>query len=127
MENKDKITAGIIGLVALLVGFGGSQMLTEEQIDKAYVCELTEELAIFDRVSDSQKTGYYTENGSEEAERCNEGYNYGKWIPLREYAEMNNITVDEFLNEENKENKTNPSEYSSSKYKCNSQGCSPIE
>lgn len=99
MADKKQIavgTLGVIGILSLLIS--GGYYLTDEQAKDTYVCELTEQVGIFERLSGSQKTGYFTENGSEEAERCNEGRTYGQWIQIQEYAEIHNVSIESLLN-----------------------------
>ena len=94
----DKKQAGVIGLIALIAGFGGSEVLTVDQISNAYVCELTEDIGIFDHLSTSGKTAYYINNdGLEESVRCQVGRTYGLWIPLTEYAESKGVSVEQFM------------------------------
>lgn len=95
--TTEKTMGGIVGLVLLLAGFGGSQLLTPEQLDRAYVCPLTEELGFFDKLSGSGKTGYYTVDGLEESESCRSGYDFASWVKLSEYAKQEGISVEEFL------------------------------
>lgn len=60
METNQKVTYGLIGLLSLMVaGLGGSIFLTPDQLDNAYVCSVNENVAFFDRLSSTEKTGYY--------------------------------------------------------------------
>jgi len=82
-------TVGIIGILALLAGFGGSLLLTPTQQENTYVCTSTEQIGIFyGGISSTGLTAYpYVENRSNSV-RCTNG----KWVKLSEYAK--NHTVD---------------------------------
>jgi len=96
--EKNKVVAGIIALVTGLAGFGGSQALTPTQFQNAYVCPQSGEVGIFSQgLSDSGITGYYMVNGTKESERCNVGYDYYSWVPLKEYAKNKGVDVNEIL------------------------------
>lgn len=88
----NKIIYGLIGLITLLAGFGGSQLLSQDQIDHAYVCTTNQNLAFFDRLSSTSKTGYYTENGTLKSIICTNGI----WVKLTIYANQKNISVELF-------------------------------
>lgn len=106
--EMDKKTVGIISVVMLLLGFGGSQTLSSDELSNAYVCPLTKELGIFpEGLSSSGKTGYYIDStGTKKGESCNEGRTFEPWISLVSYAELNNVNVAEFLNEQTPEDIT---------------------
>ena len=92
MENKEKMISGIVGLILIIAGFGGSQLLTAEQLDNAYFCPLNEQVAVFDRLSSSLKTGYYFDaENIEQKVACRTGRTYQAWIPLKEYAATQGI------------------------------------
>ena len=97
MQTNEKILAGIIGTVLVIAGFGGNQLLTQDQLDRAYVCPLTEELGFFDRLSDSGKTGYWTIDGNKESKQCRTGNTYESYVSLSEYADSKGVSVEEFL------------------------------
>lgn len=97
METKDKVIGGLIGLVTILAAFGGNAYLNPEQIDKTYVCELNENLGIFDRLSGTSKTGYYWEGEVEKRVSCRVGMLYGKWIPIKSYCEDKGVSIEELL------------------------------
>ena len=97
MENS-KITSGIIGLLLILTGFGGSQILTSEQLDNAYFCELTQEVGVFDRFSSSMKTGYVTNSdGTENKFACRDGRVYSEWVLLKDYAKEKGINPETLI------------------------------
>ena len=123
MEFNKKLT-GIIGVIALLLGFGGSVVLDKDQIDDAYVCSTNERLGIFDRLSSTSKTGYYlNELGEEKRNVCYKGV----WVPLKEYAKSKGIDPEIFLKEALTIN-TNSGAPAPAKgsYSCSFQGCAPI-
>lgn len=95
MDNK---RTGLIAVVTAIIAFGGSMALTPVEMDEAYYCPLTEQVGIFDRLSDSMKTGYYMEGDVEKRVACRSGNTYDTWIPLREYAEMQGIPLEEVIN-----------------------------
>ena len=47
----ESIQKGIIGMIALLLGFGGSLVFTADQISNAYVCTVNENIGFFDSFS----------------------------------------------------------------------------
>lgn len=120
MENNQKITYGILGVLTLVIAaFGGSMYLTEDELDHAYVCSVNENVGFFDRLSSTSKTGYYVdENGDNKRKVCTNG----EWIPLREYAEARGITIDQLLQPKEIEVQNN---YTGSavKYRCNQKEC----
>jgi len=92
MENKEKIITGIVGLILIVSGFGGSQLLTEDQLENAYYCPITQEVGVFDRLSSSMKTGYYIDvELVEQSTACRIGRTYEAWVPLKEYAKSQGI------------------------------------
>lgn len=118
MANEN-LTRGIIGLVAILAGFGGSMYLTHDQLNHAYVCSTNQEVGIFDRLSSTMKTGYWMENNIEKSKVCKNG----NWIKLKDYAEQNNISISTILNQiPGIESGGN----SARSYSCNYERCVPI-
>lgn len=87
----NKLLAGLIGILTLLAGLGGGVKLSEDDFDRAYVCPLTEQVAVLDRLSSTGKTGYYKEDNIEKQLQCRSGTIFDAWIPLKQYAEMKNI------------------------------------
>ena len=92
-----KITYGVIGLVALLLGFGGSLLLNQDQMDKAYVCSSNDKLGFFDRLSSTSKTGYFKgDDGLEKKVTCTGG----TWVKLTTYANSKGVDASVFLQPE---------------------------
>lgn len=96
MENKVK--TGIVGLFSLLVVFGGTLYLTPEQLDNAYFCIATEEIGIFyGGISSTGLTAYpYAENRSDYVRCKKDGVN-SVWVPLKDYAEEQEIDILDLL------------------------------
>lgn len=81
MENTTKY--GIAGLVGLLIIFGGTIYLTQDEFDNAYVCTTTEEWGLFyGGVSSTGLTAYPFKENRTQYKRCIDG----KWISLEKYA-----------------------------------------
>ena len=109
LKMEDITKYGIIGTIALLLGFSGSLLLSQDQIDKAYVCTTNENLAFFDRLSSTGKTGYYTnESGSLKSNICTNG----QWVKLVDYANSRGIDPESFLIKE-----------TPIQYRCNQKEC----
>ena len=102
METNQKITYGMIGLLTVLVAaMGGTQFLTEDQLDNAVICSVNQNIVIMDHLSSTSKTAYwYNDLGERESKVCRGGL----WLDLRQYAKDNNldlnILLQEGLNEE---------------------------
>lgn len=71
MDNK--IAYGSIGLLSLLLVFGGTMVLTQEQMNNAYVCSTNQQVYVFDHLSSTSKTGYWIENGLQKSVTCRNG------------------------------------------------------
>lgn len=100
METNQKVTYGLIGLLSLIVAtMGGTQFLTEDQLDNAYVCTVNENVGIFDHLSSTMKTGYWSDNTGDHSKVCRGGI----WMNLKQYAEENNIEINVLLNQVNEE------------------------
>jgi len=120
-----KIIYGVIGLVALLVGFGGTQLLTQDQLDKTYVCTTNEKFGLFERLSSTSKTGYYTdEAGVLRSSACTNGF----WIPLKEYAQTRGIDPSVLLQKQLEQpvvEQVRQGVSGGKQYLCNSKECVP--
>lgn len=92
MENKVKY--GIVGLLSLLVAFGGYMTLTQQELDNSYYCPSSGVWGIFyGGISSTGLTAYpYAENKTNYV-RCTNS----KWILLEDYAKELNITFEEVL------------------------------
>lgn len=91
-----KINYGIIGILALLAGFGGSTLINQDSFENTYVCTSNENLGVFERLSSTQKTGYYIDpfNASNELSKvCRNGF----WISLNDYAQSRGVDPKTFL------------------------------
>jgi hypothetical protein len=101
MKMKNEVKYGIIGIISILLGFGGNIYLTENELDNAYFCTATEEVGIFyGGISGTGLTAYpHTENRTEYV-RCNNEGIKGVWILLKEYAEEQGISILEILNQQ---------------------------
>ena len=106
MDKKNSVYAGVFMILGALMMYGGNYYLDDnsnlnisiEDIDRVYVCTLTEELGTFHRVSDTKKTGYfYDENDEEQSDRCQVGRTYGTWELLSVYLENNGKTIDDLF------------------------------
>lgn len=86
VDNKK--TYGIIAILSMLLGFGGNMIISD---DNTYVCTTNENIGVFERLSSTQKTGYWTENGTEQSSVCRNGY----WITIKEYAKNQGINLNE--------------------------------
>lgn len=96
MENST-IAYGIIGI--LLVGGLGVFFLTPDQLAKASTCTTNNVTAIFEKLSSTNVTGYWTVNGSLKQSVCRNG----KWIPTIDWLKQNSLTEKDILVQEVKE------------------------
>lgn len=95
MENvKEKVKTGIVAILLMLAGFGGSQVLTPDQLDNAYICPLNDNIGVFHRLSSSGKTGYYYDvDNNEIRASCRSGRTYEPWMSLKQYAEEKGVNL----------------------------------
>ena len=91
---------GIVGLLSILLTTGAFLTFTPEELQGTYYCPLTDEIGVFERLSRSGKTGYYTINQTEYGRACRQGRTYTPWEHL--------------------------SETKTTQWQCNSQQCIPI-
>ena len=94
MDNTKK---GLIGAVTLLVIYGGAMTILPEDIDDTYYCSMTEQIAIFHRLSGTAKTGYYMEGDTEKSLACRDGRLYTAWVPLKQYVEEQGISWEDLI------------------------------
>jgi len=87
MDNK--IIYGIIGvIIAITGGSVGYVLLSPEQLDAAVTCTSNNVTGIFEKLSSTNVTAYWTVNGTEKSSVCTKG----KWIPTREWLKLNNLS-----------------------------------
>ena len=113
MDNK--IAGGIIGILAILAGFGGFTYLSADDLSNAYYCELTNQVGIFDRLSTSMKTGYFNEVSFP----CKIGRTYQAWIPLEDYAQSVGVSPEELIEQQTQVN----AQSGGIQYKCDPKEC----
>jgi len=84
---------GSIGVLALLLG-GFLGTIMPDEFDKLYICPLTQQIAMFERLSRSGKTGYWVdENGTTRMIQCRIGRNYEPWQKLSDYAAEHDLDL----------------------------------
>jgi hypothetical protein len=115
----------------MLATFGGSEYLTQEESQNAYVCSTTGDLGIFTGnpshpkpLSRSGMTGYWVDYENEDANRqsrCSKGV----WIPLNDYMEDHGQTLIDAVNEPEQIPVT-PTYAESLQYSCDNKGCEKI-
>ena len=94
----DKTKTGLIGAITLLLVFGGVLYFSPEQLDNAYICDLTEEIGIFyGGISKTGLTAYPYEENRTNYVRCKKDGVKGVWIPLKEYAKENEINESDLI------------------------------
>jgi len=114
------IQKGIIGILALLMGFGGSLLLSQNQIDSAYICTANENVGFFDSFSSTMKTGYWSDDSGDHSSVCRGGY----WVKLVDYAKEKGVDPKIFLY---KENIIEEPSQGGIKYRCDYRECVRIE
>ena len=121
MENKIKY--GIIGLISLLVGFGGYMTMTQGELDNSYYCPSSGEFGVFyGGISSTGLTAYpYAENKTD-YERCTGS----KWVLLKEYADEMNVTIGQVIEMQPENNTGQISNSWGKQYKCNQINCVEI-
>lgn len=127
METNQKITYGIIGVLAVIVAaMGGTMMLTQDQLDHAYICTSNQNVVIADHLSSTYKTAYWTdENNVSKSKSCTGGI----WQNLKQYAQQNNISINVLINQAQDTNVTqsSDSEQGIIKYRCDQNNCTRIQ
>lgn len=93
----DNAKIGLLGLVTVLAIYGGGLTLTSNEAENTYYCSLTNEIAVFQRLSSTMKTGYYTLDGVEKSVSCRSGTSYAPWITLRVYAEQSDLNYEDII------------------------------
>jgi hypothetical protein len=105
----DKIKYGI-GIISILLLLSGTYYISRTDFEKSYYCSTSNTVGIFDRLSSTQKTGYYTENNIEKSKTCTNS----KWIKLNDYCTQNNIDCNSLLEQQ----KDQPQTTNSAQYRC---------
>ena len=87
MEISKKLL-GVIGSVLLLLGFGGSLVLTPDEFDNAYVCDVTSEWGVFyGGLSGTSYRAYPNVEDRKGYKDCKTSSGVkGVWFHLKEYA-----------------------------------------
>ena len=88
-----KIGYGITIILSMLVGFGGQTYLSQDQLDHSYFCTANNKVMLFDKLSSTGKTGYYTINTTQKSVTCTNG----QWIKLADYAKSQGIDPNTLL------------------------------
>jgi hypothetical protein len=83
---NEQVKYGLIA-VSLLGLLGSGYVFTEEQLSHSWYCDKTESVYAFERMSSTNKTGYWTVDGVEKQKTCT----LSKWIPLREYCKSQGL------------------------------------
>lgn len=98
--NKN-ITYGMIGFLALIVAtMGGTMLLTEDQLNNAYICSTNQNVVIADHLSSTSKTAYWiNENNVSSSKTCTNGL----WLNLKQYAKDNSLDINILLQNVNNE------------------------
>jgi hypothetical protein len=95
MKAQTKLaTTGLLGIL-LLSGLGTVYVLTKEQLPFTYICPANNVTGIFDRLSSTNKTGYWTVNGTSKSSVCTNS----AWITLTEWCKINKIDCKQFTEE----------------------------
>ena len=118
LENKVK--TGIIGLISLLVVFGGTLYFTPEQLDNAYYCLATKEIGIcYGGISGTGLTCYPHAENRSNYERCKKDGVNSVWVPLKDYAEEQGIDILDLMTQnETKEGDVVNVQYNGKEYFC---------
>ena len=94
MNNKAQaLRTGIIGILALLVGVGGTLVLNPGELSDAYVCSSTGHVGIWDRLSSTRGRAYPYPNNNSGYRDCKNG----TWMPCNDYARERGFTCSEIL------------------------------
>jgi len=96
-----KIVYGLIGILTMLVAaLGGTQYLSQDQLDNAYICSTNQNIVIADHLSSTAKTAYWIDElNATKSKVCTNGL----WLNLKQYAKDNNIEINVLLQNVNGE------------------------
>ena len=94
VKLADNKVTGIIGLVMLLAGFGGSQFISQDSLSSIYVCSASIQYGIFyGGISSTGLIAYpYSQNRTGSV-KCTGGV----WMSLVDYAKLNNVGIESFI------------------------------
>lgn len=87
----DKITYGIIGIIVVASIASGIYYFNQDEFKNAYVCTTNNVTGIFERLSSTNKTGYWTNESGSFSVVCRNGY----WVPLNDFATQYKIDVND--------------------------------
>lgn len=118
VDNKVKL--GVIGLISLLLGFGGSVLLTPIEFQNAYICNATKIGIFYGGISSTGATGYpYQKGNATGSFKC-----ATKWVPLKQYTDMMGIDPYTLIQQSQPKQIIPPQSQSKGKqYICNNEGC----
>lgn len=88
---------GLIGALLVLAGVGGTIVLTPDQFDNTYICGLTEEVGVFDRLSGTEARAYPTSGTTKGYKDCKTSTERGKWVKLEVYAKSKGLDPMSFI------------------------------
>lgn len=89
--------AGIIGAILVLAGMGGNIVLTPSQFDNTYICPLTDEVGVFDRLSGSSERAYPLADTTKGYKDCKTDVGREPWIKLEVYAKDKGLDPMSFI------------------------------
>lgn len=91
----DAKTVSMYGIIGVLIMASGGTLfyLSQEQLNNTYICPLTNVTGIFEKLSSSNKTGYWTINGTTKQATCTNS----AWIKLDTWCVQNNINCSQFI------------------------------
>ena len=117
--SSQNITYGLIGIFTLLIGGLSGVLLSQEDLQKTFVCNNTEATATFERLSSTNVTGYWTENGVQKSLVCSKG----KWVSINDYAMTKNVSLKDITQIIQVEFVPSGYDKNARQYTCNNIGC----
>lgn len=100
MVDTKQTIVGIIGAIFVMIaGFGGNELISEDQYAHAYVCDVTEDVGFFyGGLSSTEYRAYPLEESTKGYKDCKNADGVkGKWISLEKYAKDKGINPMQFL------------------------------
>lgn len=89
-KAQNKPSPLFYGILGVLIASGlGVYMLTPEQLDAASTCTTSNVTGIFERLSATNITAYWTVNGTEKSSVCSKG----KWIPTKDWLKIYGLSA----------------------------------